>query len=109
MRVCACVPGEEPKRENGRQKNVLEQWGAQTLRGRWGGGASVASLCAWGQSWERREGGWAHVGRPWVRWAPGSCHLAARRVHEAGSKAVAESEEVLGVRRPQEGPFSVAV
>lgn len=44
-----------------------------------------------------------------MRWAPGSCHLAARRVHEAGSKAVAESEEVLGVRRAQEGPFSVAV
>lgn len=55
------------------------------------------------------RGGWAHVGRPWVRWAPRSCHLAARRVHEAGSKAVAESEEVLGVRRAQEGPFSVAV
>lgn len=36
MCACACVPGEEPKRENGRQKNVLGQGGAQTLRGRWG-------------------------------------------------------------------------
>lgn len=110
MRVCVCVCSWGRAKEGERTPEKCPWAGrGPDSQGQVGGRSLCCFVVCVGPVVGEARGGWAHVGRLWVRWAPRSCHLAARRVHEAGSKAVAESEEVLGVRRAQEGPFSVAV
>lgn len=58
MRVCVCVCSWGRAKEGERTPEKCPWAGrGPDSQGQVGGGASVASLCAWGQSWERREAG----------------------------------------------------